>query len=287
MAERRADLHIHTYYSDGTMSPREVVLAAKRAGVSWISITDHDTVDALPEACVAGKAAAVCVITGAELSSEQARKDIHILGYGFRLDGSPLVFKLKEMQDARMERMRKMLDKLSRRGIKDISIEDVRAQTRSNAVGRLHLANLLLARGHVRSKDAAFERFLGEGCEAYFPKFNQTPREAIALIRDSGGVAVMAHPMLTNRDEVIPELVRAGLDGLEAFYPNCSMAIAEHYIGLADKHGLLVTGGSDAHGEGKKTTHIGKAWVFEDRVEILKKKVEERGGVWGADEPKR
>ena len=273
MAEPRADLHIHTFYSDGTMSPCEVVHAARDAGLAGLSITDHDTIDGLPEARAAATGLGLEVITGVELSSELAGKDIHILGYGFDCGKSPLVLKLKDMQAARLERMVKMIAKLNRLGMGDITLEDIRVQTHSGAVGRLHLANTLVAKKHVPNREAAFDRYLREGASAYFPKYQQTPEEAICLIKDSGGVAVMAHPMLTQRDELIPRLARAGLDGLEAFYPNCSMTIAEYYIGLARKHNLLITGGSDAHGVGKTSTYIGKAWVDYEHVEILRKRI--------------
>jgi hypothetical protein len=176
------------------------------------------------------------------------------------------------MQAARQERMKKMVAKLKELGLLDIEFEDVCAQTRSDAVGRLHLAKLLVAKGHVSSLDAAFNKYLGEGASAYFPKYQQTPQEAIKLIKDSGGVAVLAHPMLTQKDELIPSLVRAGMDGLEVYYPNCSTEITNFYLGIAAKHGLLVTGGSDAHGEAKMSTYIGKARMPYEQVEKLKEK---------------
>ena len=271
MPERRADLHIHTYYSDSTMSPREVVREAAKAALACIAITDHDTVDGVPEAVSEAGKLGIEVIGGVELSSEHGKKDVHILGYGFELKKSPLVLKLKDMQQARMERMKKMVAKLNALGFNDIRYEDVAIRTRSDAVGRLHLAQLLVEKRHVDNLDMAFERYLGEGAQAYFSKFRQTPAEAVKLIKDSGGVAVMAHPMLTQRDEIIPELVRAGLDGLEVYYPNCSMEITNFYTRLAAKHGMLITGGSDAHGAGKKNTYIGKAYVPCEHVEKLKK----------------
>jgi len=272
MSERFADLHIHTYYSDGTMSPEEVVKAAADFGLSAISITDHDAIDGITPAMEAARTVGLEVISGVELSSDYQDKDILILGYAFKLADSPLVLKLEGMQAARQERMKKMVAKLKELGLLDIEFEDVCAQTRSDAVGRLHLAKLLVAKGHVPSLDAAFNKYLGEGASAYFPKYQQTPQEAIKLIKDSGGVAVLAHPMLTQKDELIPSLVRAGMDGLEVYYPNCSTEITNFYLGIAAKHGLLVTGGSDAHGEAKMSTYIGKARMPYEQVEKLKEK---------------
>ncbi len=273
MPERRADLHIHTYFSDSTMSPQNVVREAKKARLSCISITDHDTVDGIPEARAEGLKLEVEVIAGVELSSEYGKKDVHILGYGFELKKSPLALKLNEMQQVRMERMKKMVAKINTLGFPDIRFEDVASRTRSNAVGRLHLAQLLVEKGVVTGIEMAFEKYLGEGEQAYFSKFQQTPAEAIKLIKDSGGAAVLAHPMLTARDEIIPELARAGLDGLEAYYPNCSMEVANFYVRLAAKHGLIITGGSDSHGAGKKNTYIGKGYLPYELVEELKKRI--------------
>ncbi len=272
MPDRFADLHIHTHYSDGTMSPAEVVKAASDYGLAGISITDHDTIDGIEEAMALGKTSRLEIISGVELSSEHHGKDIHILGYDFELDGSPLVRKLKEMQGARMERMKKMIIRLKELGLKDVELDQVCSQTRSDAVGRLHLAKVLVAKKHVHSIEAAFDKYLAEGAAAYFPKFFQTPFETIKLIKDSGGVAVLAHPMLTQKDELIPGFVKAGLDGIEVYYPNCSKEVTDFYLGIAEKHGLYVTGGSDAHGEAKTSTYIGKARVpYRYLEELLKR----------------
>ncbi len=272
MTERFADLHIHTNFSDSTSSPQEVVDEAHRFGLCAISITDHDTVDALPEALAAADPLGLEVIAGVELSSEYDGKDIHILGYCFDIKDSPLVRQLRVMQDARIARMKKMIVRLKELGKGNIELEDVSAMTRSDSLGRLHLAKLLVKRGHTRSIDEAFERYLGEGAAAYFPKFSQTPFEAIRLINDSGGVAVMAHPVLTQRDELIPALVEAGLGGVEAYYPNCMMAVVNSYLAIAQQHGLVVTGGSDAHGAAKTSTFIGKSRVPYHWVEKLKER---------------
>ncbi|MBF0123215.1 MAG: PHP domain-containing protein [Candidatus Omnitrophica bacterium] len=270
MSQRIADLHIHTHFSDGTMSPEEVVAAAKEAGLAAIGIADHDTIDGIAPAKAAADLVGLEVVPGVELSSEYHGKDIHILGYFFDLKDSPLVRLLGNIQLGRMDRMRKMVSKLNQMGVKDIAFDEVCGQLKSDSVGRLHLAKLLVARGHVPSLNAAFEKYLGEGAPAYYPKFKQTPIEAIKLIKDSGGISVLAHPMLTQKDELIPEFVRAGLDGIEAYYPNCSMEVANFYVGIAQKHGILISGGSDAHGKGKDSTWIGKAYLPYEHVEKMK-----------------
>jgi predicted metal-dependent phosphoesterase TrpH len=272
MSDRYADLHIHTHFSDSTDSPAEVVSQAVEFGLATIAIADHDTVDGIAPAHEAAEPLGLEVLTAVELSSEYEGKDIHILGYLFDLDGSLLVRKLKEMQGARIQRMKKMVAKLDELGIANVTFEEVAEMTKSDSVGRLHLAKLLVSKGAVSSLEGAFERYLAEGAAAYFPKFQQTPFEIIRLIKDSGGLAVMAHPMLTQRDELIPAMVKAGLDGLEAYYPNCSMEVVNFYLGLAQKHNMIVTGGSDAHGAGKKSTFIGKSYVSYERVELMKER---------------
>lgn len=267
-----ADLHIHTYYSDSTSSPQEVVDDALKADLSCIAITDHDVVDGIdPVKAIAAKHG-IEVIAGIELSSEINGKDIHILGYGFDYHDSPLVQKLVQIQDARIERIKKMIDKLKGLGIHNISFEEVAAKTHSNAVGRPHLAMVLQEKGWVSSMRAAFDKYIGETGPAYFTKYNQTPFEAIQLIIDSGGVAVMAHPMSTQKDELISQFVRAGMGGLEVYYPNCSEVVLKFYKSLAKKYNILATGGSDAHGKAKSYTHVGKTQIPYELVEALKLK---------------
>ena len=276
MNERFADLHIHTNFSDSTASPEEVVAEAHLCGLACISVTDHDTVDGLPDALKAAGPLDLEVIPGVELSSEYKGKDIHILGYGFDLDNSPLIRALKVMQAARIERMKKMIARLNELGKGGMWLEDVAGLTRSDSVGRLHLAKLLLARGHVSSLEEAFAKYLGEGAAAYYPKFKQTPFEAIKLINDSGGVAVMAHPVLTQRDDLIPKLVEAGLGGIEAYYPNCMMSVVNRYLDMVRKYDLVATGGSDAHGTSKSNTCVGKSYVPYHWVERLKERAKNK-----------
>ena len=175
MNDRFADLHIHTFFSDSTASPAEVVEGAVRAGLACIAIADHDTVAALPDTRAAAAPHGLEVLTAVELSSDFNGKDIHILGYCFDLAAQPLASRLREMQEARVARMKKMIARLRELGKADISLEDVAGLTHSDSVGRLHLAKLLVERGHARSIDQAFTYYLAEGACAYFPKFKQTP----------------------------------------------------------------------------------------------------------------
>ena len=152
----------------------------------------------------------------------------------------------------------------------NIEFEEVCALTKSRAVGRAHLAMLLLQKGWVANIKTAFEKYIGPGCPGYAPKYKQTPFEAIELIRQSGGVAVMAHPMLTQKDELIPRFAAAGLKGLEVYYPNSINTVTQFYERIAKKNNLIATGGSDAHGKAKSYTYVGKRSVPLEVVEELR-----------------
>ena len=269
---RRADLHIHTYYSDSTSSPEEVVAEALQAKLSCIAITDHDIAEGVAPTVEAARGHDLEIVPGIELSSEIEGKDIHILGYFIDYQKGPLVEKCQVFVEARMERMKQMIVNLKTVGINNIELEEVCALTKSKAVGRAHLAAILLQKGCVGSMKEAFEKYIGEGKPGWAPKFKQTPFEAIDLIHQSGGLAVMAHPMLTQKDELISRMAKAGLDGLEVYYPNCMETVLKFYEGLAKKHNLLLTGGSDAHGKAKSYTYIGRQSIDYELVEQMKEK---------------
>jgi 3',5'-nucleoside bisphosphate phosphatase len=266
-----ADLHIHTYFSDSTSSPQEVVDEALKAELSCIAITDHDIVEGIGPAIEAAQPHALEVVPGIELSSEFENCDIHILGYFIDYQKGPLLEKIDIFLDARMERMKQMIMNLKGVGIDNIEFEEVCTLTKSRAVGRAHLALLLQQKGWVSNIKTAFEKYLGVGCPGYASKYKQTPFEAIELIRSAGGVAVMAHPMLTQKDELIPRFAAAGLKGLEVYYPNCMNTVTQFYERIAQKNGLIATGGSDAHGKAKSYTYVGKKTVPLEVVEELRR----------------
>jgi hypothetical protein len=174
------------------------------------------------------------------------------------------------MQEVRVKRIEVILEKLRKVGIDNIAAEEICALTKSNSVGRLHVAIMLQKKKWVSDIRQAFEKYLAEGACAYVEKYQQTPSEAIQFIRNSGGVAVLAHPMINQRDELIPSFVEAGLQGIEVYYPNYSASVIDFYAKVAKKHHLILTGGSDAHGEGKVNTFIGKIKLPYEFVEKLK-----------------
>jgi len=265
-----ADLHIHTHFSDSSSSPSQVVEQAVSCELKCVAITDHDTIDGIQPTIEAAKGHDIEVIPGIELSSEMNNKDIHVLGYLFDCQDQAFIERVGHIQNARIGRMREMIDKLRALGIDNITMEEVCVLAESKSVGRPHLAAILLQKGWVSSIKMAFNKYLADGMPAFVSKFKQSPYEAIEMINKAGGIAVLAHPMLTRVDELIPSFVEAGLGGLEVFYPNTSENIMKFYEGLAKKYSLVATGGSDAHGNIKRHTYIGKMTIPYTLVENLK-----------------
>ena len=268
-----ADLHIHTNFSDSSLTPKEVVEDAYKNDIACIAITDHDTFQGIVPTIEAAKKYDMEVISGIELSSELNGRDVHILGYLFDHTNKVFDERLNCMQDTRVSRMQKMINKLKELGIDNIELDEVCELAETKSVGRPHLALLLKQKGWVADIKQAFDKYLAEGAAAYYPKFKQTPSEAIKLINEFGGIAVLAHPMVTGIDELIPSLVRDGLRGIEVLYPGVSSNVVSFYEGIAKKHDLVVTGGSDAHGAAKKNITVGCVKVPYDNVEKLKNRL--------------
>jgi len=254
------DLHIHSNHSDGRQSPRQVVDDALEMGLKGISITDHDVVSGFVEAAEYARDKEIEVISGIELSASQSGEDIHLLGYLFRPDHEPLLETLEKFRRIRYERGKKMVKRLTGLGMK-LEYEEVLKAAGEAAVGRPHLAEAMVNNGFVNSYNEAFDRYLGIGGPVYVPKAKLTPAEAINLVHEAGGVAAMAHPVLTNRDDMIAKMVAAGLDGMEIFHPTHTQATRKRYRHLAERHGLFMTGGSDSHNRKGRYGDIGQEKV--------------------------
>ena len=271
MAEIRlkyADLHLHSNFSDGELSPEQIVIEASRLGFAAIAITDHDILDSIEPALSAGAEYGIEIIPGVELSAESNGEEIHILGYYMDWLDQKFQEKLQEFRDSRYSRAMKIVDKLNQLGV-DIDYEDVLKRADTNSVGRPHVAAALVERGHVATISEAFDRFLRDDGPAYMPKQKLTPNEAIAMILDVGGVPVLAHPGGIKQD-IIPELVSAGLMGLEAFHPSHSTYLSDYYSDLAKRYNIVITGGSDCHGLIKDQMTIGSVKLRYEHVDALK-----------------
>ncbi len=263
-----ADLHLHTHFSDGTYSPEEVVAHARRLGLAAIALTDHDTVEGCVRADLACRDAGIQFIPGAELTAEQGNDELHILGYCLDVNHPRLLTEMAHFQTVRQNRIREMVQRLNQHQI-PLKAETVFELANCRAPGRPHVARALVAAGFCSTLDQAFERFLKRNRPAWVPKHKMSARDAIELIHQAGGVAVMAHPGLNRSDSVIPSMVEAGLDGIECFHTKHSTSTTEHYLQMAERYHLLVTGGSDCHGLSKGRPLIGTVRLPYFHVERL------------------
>jgi len=270
-----ADLHLHTYFSDGTYSPEELVGDAKRSGLKAIAVTDHDTLEGCRRAAQASEAAGIEFLPGTELTAEQDDTELHILGYLIDISNEKLLTEIAKFQSVRQQRVREMVARLNQARV-PLEAEAVFALANCRSPGRPHVARALVKAGLCSSLDEAFERFLKKNRPAWVPKFKMSAAQAIELIHEAGGVAVMAHPGLNRADETIPAMVEAGLDGIECFHSKHSTATVEHYLELADRFHLLVTGGSDCHGMNKGKPLIGSIKLPYQHVEKVKLRAAER-----------
>lgn len=246
------DLHVHSTFSDGSMSPADLVRYAQEKGLKALSITDHDTVDGIAEATMAGNLLGVEIVPGLELSMRHGDSSIHLLGYLFNPAEDALLKALSHLQAGRLERNQTILVKLLHLGI-EISMPDLERISGHGQCGRPHIAQLLIQKGVVHNMDTAFERYLGKGASAYVPRRVLPADEAIAMIKNAGGLAVLAHPQQLEKsgkdvNAVLSQLRAVGLDGIEVHYPTHSRQFKKKLVSLAKRHDLLVTGGSDYHG---------------------------------------
>jgi predicted metal-dependent phosphoesterase TrpH len=270
-ARRYVDLHIHTIHSDGSSTVEEVLEAASRKGLAAIAITDHDCIDAYPHALEMGSQLGIEVIPGLELSSESEGVDLHILGYFIDITNPTLTRRLTEMKDARYVRARKIVENLNNQGI-DLRFDTVLSIAGVGAIGRPHIAAALLKEELVYSFREAFEKYLGYGLPAYVEKFRMRPQEVFDLVKQAGGIPVLAHPGVTKVDDRIPEFIRDGVMGLEAYHTEHSATIQQNYVKIARKNGLAVTGGSDFHNSSHNKSEIGVPRVPYSAVKSLKEK---------------
>lgn len=262
----RFDLHLHTTASDGHLSAEEIVSAGLRSSLCAIAITDHDTVESVHAAQAAAEGTGLQVIPGVELSATHVGRDVHILGYFIRVDDERFLASMSGLRDARLERAREMVAAISASGL-TLSIDEVLALSGGGAVGRSHVARALVAAGHTESVSTAFRDLIGRGQPYYVAKPVSAPQKVVGMITEAGGIAVLAHPGVTQVDDLLPALIEAGLKGIEAFHGDHSPEQREHYVRVASEHGLLVTGGSDFHGPGTPGVPIGAVemprWVLD------------------------
>lgn len=244
----RIDLHLHSTASDGILTPTELVQVALDKGIEVIALTDHDTTDGVEEALEAARGTNLTVIPGVEISTDvPGSNELHLLGYYIDPHHKELEAHLSALRDARVGRAQKTLACLADAGC-PLEWEHLIELSLGDVIGRPHIAQALVDAGHVDTVHTAFRQYLAKGRPAYVERYKLTPRQALKTILAAGGLPVLAHP--TRVLEQIPGLVRAGLAGLEAYYPSHTDPEQRFLVRLAKKHNLIVTGGSDFHGPG-------------------------------------
>ena len=253
------DLHLHTTASDGRLSPGDLVRRVAMAGIRVMSVTDHDTVAALPDARRAAEATSITFIDGIELTAVHLGRDIHILGYFIAIADPALTEFLQEQRDLRTERIRLIGERLAAIGA-PIDVDALLAKVASrpgSSAGRPLIARALVRGGHATSNRDAFDRFLGTGQAAFVPRVGPTPFDVVEMIHRVGGVASMAHPGVTKQPPLMAALVTAGLDAIEVYHSDHSVDMRRDLQTFVTTHRLLATGGSDFHGDDDRDRPLG------------------------------
>jgi len=247
----RADLHTHSNCSDGVLSPTALVELAVSRGVQIMALTDHDSMEGLPEALqAASRHPGFTLIPGVEISTDIPGSEVHVLGYFLDPQDGHLQEELARLRSLRRDRGRRMVEKLRDLGM-DVSWERVQAIADGGAVGRPHVAQALLEKGYIGSTQEAFERYIGRNGPAYVERAKMTPAEAVAFLHQRRALPVLAHPReMENLEDLLPTLQDAGLVGIEVYYQDYDETTIEGLLTVARRHGLLPTGGSDYHGLG-------------------------------------
>ncbi len=270
LMNHRADLHIHSCYSDSDLSIRDIFTEAKQKELKAIAITDHDTVEGLIEAERIQKDFGVELIPGVELSCEHKDVEVHILGYFIDCSHPKLVTALEDIKEIRKARLLKMVEKLEKVGI-EIDTDKLFESIGNRVATRLHLALHMLQEGKVSSVWEAFKRYLSPGKPAYVARFKFSVREGIQLIKASGGIPALAHPHFLPNKDWIGDFADWGLMAIEVVYPKFTSQMTDFFVKIAEKYNLFPVGGSDSHGSFKEFTGIGQITIPYGWVENLKK----------------
>ena len=251
------DLHSHTTASDGTLAPAELVREAVRRGVRVLAITDHDSTEGVgPALAEAAARPPLHIVPGIEINCDVEGAEIHVLGYGMDYEAEWFQEFCRAQRRERRARVHRTTERLGELGM-PLDPEEVFRLVREGSAGRPHVAQAMVARGYVKSVREAFDKYLATGKPAHVPRLKLTPADAVRLLRRAGGVPVLAHPGLADRDALIPELVAAGLLGIESYYPEHSAAQTAGYVQMCRDLGLVATGGSDFHGPRVRAGSLG------------------------------
>lgn len=262
MDHRIIDLHVHSTESDGTLTPEDLVAEAKKAELAAFALTDHDTCQGVGKAMPLAASAGIELIPGIELSTDYHGKEVHIVGLYIDIENEQLLKKTAEYRKCRSERNALMVEALQKEGL-SITMEELVAENPDCVITRANTARFLYEHGQIKSVREAFDRYIGDHCKCYVGRLKVASTDAVRLIKEAGGTAILAHPLLyglsnTNLQKMIDELKPAGLDGLEAIYSTYTTGEEQQMKRLARENGLLISGGSDFHGSNKPDIALGR-----------------------------
>ncbi len=281
-----ADLHLHTIYSDGEYTPDSIVQKALAENFRAIAITDHDTVEGIEHVVQSAKAN-LEIIPGIEISAgvqcpnqcsekdNNLSEETHIVGLFIDYKEPNFLKVLKGLSLGRKDRMNDMLQKLDEMGM-PITMQEIEKFKTKDVIGRLHLAQTMVAKGYVKNTNEAFDKFIGDDKPAYANRSRLSSKKAISLIKEIGGIPIIAHPHLLKNDSVIPQLVEEGIEGIEVYFMDHGQNPSLKYIEIAKKYGLLISGGSDCHGLAMGKTFLGKVKVPYQVIEGMKEWIGKR-----------
>jgi predicted metal-dependent phosphoesterase TrpH len=269
-ADGRVDLHVHTTFSDGDMTPDEMVREAQKRGLAGIGIADHDEISGAAVAIEEAGSSGFEVVPAVELSTSDGKTDVHVLGLMIDLKNENLLGYLKLFREARVRRGLDMVERLRGMGL-GVDPDLVLEIANGGSVGRPHVAEALLRSGFVESYEEAFRKYIGFDSPAYVPKYQLKPHLAFELIGAAGGVGAIAHPGTLRRDDLITEFTACGMRALEVYHPKHNERSIAHYQQMADKMGLVATGGSDTHGRRDGNLLLGSCTVPYSTIELLRR----------------
>lgn len=259
----RADLHCHSTASDGTYSPEDLVKLAAEIGLSALSITDHDTVDAYQRAIPIAKQLNLPLLSGIEFSTVLLGKSVHLLGYGFQIDHPSISSLCSKHKQRRTERNSQILENLKNLGL------PVDLHHGESSIGRPHIAQAMVEKGYVNSVQDAFKKYLGEGKPAYAKGESITVQETIDALHEASGIAVIAHPHLIDDNYLVKHLIGHNFDGIECYYAKFAAEQDKRWLEIAERKKWLITGGSDFHGSIKPAIPLGASWVDQTNWERI------------------
>lgn len=270
MEEFQADLHCHSTCSDGTLTPKEIVELAQINNLSGLSITDHDSIQAYHTAVPEANERNIKIISGVEFSAMHRGHSVHLLAYSFSLN-SPIIQEFCDKHaHRRTERNRQILTLLAKNGMNiseaEIQVPDI---TMKHTIGRPHIASAMLKKGYITSFQEAFNLYIGEGKPCYAPGGYFTVEETIDLIHNAKGFAIIAHPHLIDKNDLLQDLIKMPFDGIEGYYARFNNDQCQRWIKIGMKKNWIITGGSDFHGSIKPTLALGSSWTNQETFQML------------------